>query len=60
MGENRKKVSRVLNYIEHLLIFVSTVTGCFSISAFASLVGIPVGITSSVIGLKNLCNNCKN
>ena len=60
MSENRKKVSRVLNYIEHLLIFVSTVTGCFSISAFASLVGIPVGIISSVIGLKNLCNNCKN
>ena len=60
MSENRKKVSRVLNYIEHLLIFVSTVTGCFSISAFASLVGIPVGITSSVIGLKKLCNNCKN
>ena len=60
MSENRKKVSRVLNYIEHLLIFVSTVTGCFSISAFASLVGIPVGITSSVIVLKNLCNNCKN
>ena len=60
MSENRKKVSRVLNYIEHLLIFVSTVTGCFSISAFASLVGIPVGITSSVIGWKNLCNNCKN
>ena len=29
----------------------STITGCVSISAFASLVGIPVGITSSAIGL---------
>ena len=27
-------------------------TGCVSISAFASLVGIPIGITSSSIGLK--------
>ena len=28
------------------------VTGCISISAFASLLGIPIGITSSAIGLK--------
>ena len=31
---------------------VSTVTGCVSISAFASLVGIPIGFTSSAIGSK--------
>ena len=43
---------RVLNYIEHLLISMSTVTGCVSISAFASLVGIPIVITSSAIILK--------
>ena len=42
----------VLNYIEHLLILVSTVTGCISIFAFASLVGIQVDITSSAVGLK--------
>ena len=36
----------VFNYIEHLLILVSAITGCVSSSAFASLVGIPVGITS--------------
>ena len=30
----------------------STVTGCISISALASLVGISIGITSSVVGLK--------
>ena len=41
-----------MNYIEHLLILISTVTGYVSISAFASLVGIPVEITSSAIGLK--------
>ena len=43
---------RVLNYIEQLLISMSTVTGCVSISAFASLVGIPIVITSSAIILK--------
>ena len=40
--------------LEHLLILVSTVTGCVSISAFASLVCVPVSITSSVVGL-NIC-----
>ena len=35
-----------------MLILVSTVTGCVSISAFASLVCVPVGITSSAIGIK--------
>ena len=34
------------------LILISTVTGCISISAFASLVGITKGITSSATGLK--------
>ena len=41
-----------MNYIEHLLILISIVTGCVSISAFASLVGIPIAITSSAVGLK--------
>ena len=31
----------------------STITRYISVSAFASLVGIPIGITSSAIGLKN-------
>ena len=43
---------RVLNYIEPLLILISTVSECVSISAFASLVGNPIGIVSSAIGLK--------
>ena len=42
MIKKRKKVCATLNYIEHVLILISTVTGCLSISAFASLVGIPV------------------
>ena len=48
----RSKKKLVLNYIEHLLILISTVTGCVSISAFASLVGSPIGITCSAVGLK--------
>ena len=52
MSKMYKKVFRVLNYIEYLLILISTVTGCISISAFASSVCIPIGITSSAIGLK--------
>ena len=53
MSKKHKKVCRVLNYIDHSLIVISTITGCASISAFDSLVGIPIGITSSATGLKN-------
>ena len=52
MSRKHKKVCTTLNYIEHSLILASTVTGCISISTFASLLGIPIGITSSVIGLQ--------
>ena len=52
LSKKHKKVCTTLNYIEHFLILASTITGCVSISAFASLVGIPIGITSSAIGLK--------
>ena len=48
MRKKRKKFSAILNYIEHFLILASAVTGCISISAFASLLGIMI----SAIGLK--------
>ena len=51
MSKKHIEVCRVLNYIEHSLIAISTITGCVSISAFASLVGIPIEIASSTIGL---------
>ena len=51
MSKKHNKVYRSFNYIEHWLILISTVSGCISISAFASLVGIPIGVTSSAIGL---------
>ena len=52
MSKKQKKGCAVLNYIENFLILASTITGCISISAFASLNGIPIGITSSAIGLR--------
>ena len=52
MSKGHKKIYRVLNYIEHSLILISTVTGCVSISAVASLVGTPIGITISATELK--------
>ena len=37
---------------QHLLVLVSIITGCVSISVFLSLVGIPIVITRSAIRLK--------
>ena len=45
-------MSKLCYYIELLLILVSTVTGCVSISAFVLLFCVPVGITSSELGIK--------
>ena len=52
MSKKHKKFCATLNYIEPFLILDSTITRCVSISAFAPLVGIPIEITSSTIGLK--------
>ena len=49
MSENNKKICKYQNHVEDLLIFASTVTGCVSVSAFASLIAIHVGITSSAV-----------
>ena len=37
---------------KHKKVYKISNTGCFSTSAFGSLLGIPLGITSFVIGLK--------
>ena len=52
ISKKHKKVCPTLNYIEHFLILVSTIIQCISISVFASLIGIPIGIMSFAIGLK--------
>ena len=52
ISKKHKKVCTTLNYIEHFLILASAINECISISAFASLLDIAIGITSSAIGLK--------
>ena len=52
MSEKYKKTCKCLNYIENVPILISTITGCVLIAAFASLVCVPVGITSSAVGIK--------
>ena len=52
MSKKNKKVCRVFNYISQSFIVFSIITGCVSVSDFASLVGIPVVITSSAIPLE--------
>ena len=52
MSNKHKKICTTLNYIEHFLIIPSAVSGCISISPFSFFLGIPLGITNSLIGLK--------
>ena len=52
MSKKHKKICATLNYIENFLILGSTITGCVSISVFSSLVGIPIGVTSSAMRLR--------
>ena len=52
ISKKHKNVSTTLNYIKLSLILASAITECISISAFASLLGIHIGITSSAIRSK--------
>ena len=52
MSEKYKKTCKYLNYVERLLILASTVTGCVSISALASLAAFPIGNMSYAVGIK--------
>ena len=47
-----KKVCATLKHIKHFVILADTISGCISVSDFASFLGIPIGITSSAIGFK--------
>ena len=44
----------------HLPILTSTVTGCISISAFASWVDFPVGIASFIVTIKTCVITARN
>ena len=52
--EKHKKTYRYLNYVEHLVI------ACISISAFASLVCVPVVITSSARAITDAIKKYKS
>ena len=52
MGKKYKRSCKYLNYVEHLLILSSIITGCISIYAFASLICVPVGISRFAVGIK--------
>ena len=54
MSNKHQKFCTALSYIKYFLILASVVVSCISISAFASLLGTPIGTTSSDIDLK-LC-----
>ena len=54
MSEKYNKTYKYLNYAENLLILSSIITGCVSISAYASLVDINLSITSFLVGI-NIC-----
>ena len=52
MIEKYKKTFKNLNHFENLLILSLGITACVSISVFASLICVTVGITSSLIETK--------
>ena len=51
MSEKHNKMCKALNYFKRYLVFFSA-RSCVSISAFASLISVPVDIVSSAVGLK--------
>ena len=54
ISKKHKMICTTLNYIEHFLVVLSTITGYVSISAFASLIGITMQTESSAIKI-NIC-----
>ena len=56
MSNKHHKLCMAISYIKCFHILTSVVFGCISVDASASLLGIPIGSTSSDI---DLCNNCR-
>ena len=52
LSKKHNEICTNWNYIKHLLILGSVVTKWVSVFTFTSLIGIPIEITSSVVGLK--------
>ena len=56
MSNKHHKLFTAISYFKCFHILTSVVFGCIIVYAFASLLGIPIGTTSSAI---DLCNNCR-
>ena len=52
MSKKHRKVCTTLDYVEPDFFLASIINGFISISAFASLIGIPIAITISAIRLR--------
>ena len=52
MSRKRKTVCASPNHVKDFLFLVSAITGCISISSFASLISGPIRVTDSTKGLK--------
>ena len=52
ISKKHKNICKTLNHVEHLLILTSVITVYVYISAFASIVGVPIDFMSSKAGLK--------
>ena len=52
MSRKHKRVCATINLLKTFFL-AFTISGCISISAFASLISIPIAITVSATGLKN-------
>ena len=61
MSKKHKKVCTTLNYVNHLLILVFTITGCNSVSTFFFFFAwYSYSYYEYCIRTKNLCNSCSN
>ena len=60
MSKRHKKVSMVLNYVEHFLILASPVTGCISILCFLFFAWYSYRNYVFCNRIKKLCGKCMN
>ena len=52
INQNKLISKNLQSFADHLLTVISKITGCVTISDFASLIDVPTGITNSGIELK--------
>ena len=60
MSKKHKKICRVLNYSEHLLVLISTVSEGVYIIYICFFNWYPYSYYELCNIIKNLCNNCRN